>query len=240
MASYLCETIPVLKQLSRERQKEIDEYFASAPKWLIDSLKVVKMDKNTTFIRENEPVSDIYLIIKGTARAADYRIYGVVYDFMKVNVLEAMGGMEIVLDLRKYRATIQTVTPCIAIKIPKDKYERWLNTDVKALKREAKTVGRYLLETDRKSRAYLFLQGADRLALYLVDMYKKYAQDDLFMVSNTRQELSEMTGLCVRTVNRSVKKFYECGWITKHGNKFSINKEQYNRMNEEISTLMER
>lgn len=240
MTSYLYETIPVLKQLSKERQLEIDEYFASAPKWLIDSMKVVKIEKNTTIIRENEPVSDIYLIIKGTARAVDYRIYGIVYDFMKVNVLEAMGGMEIVLDLQKYRATIRTVTSCVAIKIPKDTFERWLNTDIKALKREARTVGRYLLETDRKSRAYLFLQGADRLALYLLDLYKKYAQDDLFMVSSTRQELSEMTGLCVRTVNRSVKKFYECGWITKQGNKFSINKEQYNQMNKEISTMMER
>lgn len=240
MVDYLYEKEPILKGLSKERQKEIEAYFEGAPKWLIDSFQIVKLEKNTTFIRENEPVSEIYLIVKGTARAADYRIYGIVYDFMKVNILEAMGGMEIVLDLPTYRATIQTVTPCIAIRIPKEKYEKWLNTDVKALKREAKTVGRYLMESDRKSRSYLFLQGSDRLALYLLDLYKKYARDEVFMVSNTRQELSEMTGLCVRTINRSVKKFYECGWITKHGNKFSIDKRQYDAMNAVISTLIER
>lgn len=240
MADYLFETLPALRQLNKKRQKELEEYFSGAPKWLIDSLKLINIEKNATFIRENEPVTAIYLIVKGTVRAADFRIYGIVYDFMHVNTLEAMGGMEIILDLPTYRATIQAVTSCIAIRISKDRYERWLNTDIKALKREAKIVGRYLMETDRKSRSYLFLQGSDRLALYLLDMYKKYAQEDVFLISNTRQELSEMTGLCVRTVNRSVKKFYENGWITKHGNRFSINKKQYDQMNEVISTLIER
>lgn len=240
MNSYLYEKVPILKQLNQKKQKEIGEYFGDAPKWVIDSFQIVKMEKNFTFIRENEPVSAIYVVVKGIVRAADYRIYGIVYDFMRVDNLEAMGGMEIVLDLPTYRATIQTVTPCTAIRIPGDIYEKWLNTDIRALKREARTVGRYLMETDRKSRSYLFLQGADRLALYLLDMYKKYAREDEFLVSSTRTELSEMTGLCVRTVNRSVKTFYENGWITKKGNKFSISKRQYDQMNEVISALIER
>lgn len=240
MKDYLYEKVPILKQLNKKKQKEIEEYFADAPKWLIDSFQIVNIEKNFTFIRENEPVRSIYIVIKGVVRAADYRIYGIVYDFMRVDNLEAMGGMEIVLDLPTYRATIQTVTSCIAIKISKEAYERWLHTDIKALKREAKTVGRYLLETDRKSRCYLFLQGSDRLALYLLDLYQKYAQEDVLLVSATRQELSEMTGLCVRTVNRAIKKFYEKEWITKQGNKFSMNKKQYEQMSEEISVLIER
>lgn len=240
MGHYLYEAVPVLKKLGPKRQQELEEFFGDAPAWLLDSINVVKIKKDETFIQENEPVKSVYIIVQGTARAADYRIYGIVYDFMSVNILEAMGGMEIVLDLPVYRATIQAVTPCTALEIPRERYEKWLNTDIKALKREAKTVGRYLLETDRKSRSYLFLQGSDRLALYLLDLYKKYAQGGVFLISGTRQELSEKTGLCVRTVNRSVKKFYEMGWITKQGSKFSINKEQYNKINEEISALIER
>ncbi|MDO5410347.1 MAG: Crp/Fnr family transcriptional regulator [Lachnospiraceae bacterium] len=240
MNKHLYETVPELKKLNQKRQGEVNEYFDDAPKWLIDSIQVVKMPKNATFIHENEPVSAVYIVVRGTVRAADYRICGIVYDFMRVEHMEAMGGMEIVLDLPTYRATIQCVTPCLALKISRECYERWLNTDIKALKREARTVGRYLLETDRKSRSYLFLQGADRLMLYLVDLYKKYAQEELLVVKSTRQELSEMTGLCVRTVNRSVKKFYENRWITKQGNNFSISKEQYEQMSEAVSKLIER
>lgn len=240
MVDYLYEKVPALKELHPNRRKEVEAYFAGAPAWLIDAMKVVKLEKNTTFIRENDAVTSVYLIVKGTVRAVDYRIYGIAYDFMRVNTMEAMGGMEIVLDLPYYNTTLQTVTACIAIKFPKEIYERWLHTDIKALQREARTVGRYLLETDRKSRSYLLLQGADRLALYLLDLYTKYAREDVFLVSSTRQELAEMTGLCVKTVNRSVKKFYEKGWLTKQGNKFSMNGHQYAQMNEVISTLMER
>lgn len=240
MSDYLYDAISVFGEIEKEKYEELKAYFAGAPMWLIDSFQIIKMEKDYTFIRENEPVKYIYLIIKGIIRAADYRVYGIVYDFMRVNELEAMGGMELVLDLPAYRATIETVTPCIAIKIPKCSYEKWLNTDINALKREAKTVGRYLLETDRKSRAYLFLQGADRLALYLVDSHKKNEKNGEFLVTSSRAELSEMTGLCVRTVNRAVKKFHENGWITKEGNKFSINKEQYMKMNETVSALIER
>lgn len=240
MNEYLYQTVSVFGKLDEKKYKELEEYFEDAPDWLIDSFQMVKLDKELTLIAENEPVKYIYLVLKGIVRAADYRIYGIVYDFMRVDKLEAMGGMEIVLDLPTYRATIQTVTPCVAIKIPKETYEKWLNTDIRAIKREAKIVGRYLLETDRKSRAYLFLQGADRLALYLLDLYKKHAVEDKFLVTSTRAELSEMTGLCVRTINRSIKKFYETGCITKEGNNFSMNKKQYDQMNEKISVLIER
>lgn len=181
MSDYLYNAISVLGEIDKEKYEELKAYFAGAPKWLIDSFQIVRMEKDYTFIRENEPVRYIYLVIEGIVRAADYRIYGIVYDFMRVNTLEAMGGMELVLDLPAYTATIETVTPCIAIKIPKYSYEKWLNTDINALKREAKTIGRYLLETDRKSRAYLFLQGADRLALYLVDNYKKNEKTECFL-----------------------------------------------------------
>lgn len=240
MENYLYEAVPIIKRLNKKTQKQLEEYFGNAPKWLIDSFQIVQMEKDFIFIRENEPVKWIYVTIEGTVRAADFRVYGIVYDFMKVDELEAMGGMEIVLDLPTYRATIQTVTPCTTIKIPKEHYEKWLHTDIEALRREAKIVGRYLMETDRKNRAYLFLQGSDRLALYLLDLYKKYAQEGVLVVSATRQDLSQMTGLCVRTVNRAVKKFYESGWLTKHGNKFTINKKQYEQMNEVISVLIER
>ena len=240
MFEYLYEAVSVYGRLDDKKYREVETYFYDAPKWLIDSFKIIKLEKEFTFIREGEPVTSIYLIIKGVVRAADYRIYGIVYDFMRVNDLEAMGGMELILDLPTYQATIETVTPCIAIKIPKDIYEKWLNSDMKAMKREAKTVGRYLIETDRKSRAYLFLQGADRLALYLSDQYKKSAKDGRLLVTSTRSEMSEMTGLCVRTINRSVKKFYENGWITKEGNRFSIDEKQYHQLNESIAGLIER
>ena len=73
------------------------------------------------------------------------------------------------MDLDRYCTTLETVTPCTIVKIAKEKYARWLNSDIRALKLEAKIMGHYLFEQGKNSRAFLFLQGADRLAFYLVE-----------------------------------------------------------------------
>lgn len=237
--SSLCRALPFLKDLDRQRRQQFEEYFSSAPLWLMDSFRIVEMDKDVIFVRENAPADAVFFIGKGIIKAVDYRIYGIAFDFMRFEGLYAMGGMEVVMDQDTYRTTLQTVTPCTFVKIPRDKFAEWLSTDIRALKQEAKAIGEYLLEQGRSSRAYLFLQGADRLGLVLMDMYQKYARNGLLQIDGTRQELSDSSGLCVKTVNRAIKKFENDGWITRRGNKLSINKEQYGKIREVISKIIE-
>lgn len=235
----LYRALPFLVELDKNRREQFEEYFRSAPAWLMDSFRIVEMDKDVIFVRENATADSIYFIAKGAIKAVDYRIYGIAFDFMRFEGLYAMGGMEVVMDLDTYRTTLQTVTPCTIVKIPRDKFAEWLRTDIRALKQEAKTIGEYLLEQGRSGRAYLFLQGADRLALLLTDMYKKYARNGSLYVDGTRQELADASGLCVKTVNRAVKKFEDKGWITRRGSKFSIDDAQYRQMQIAVSRLIE-
>lgn len=239
-SKYLYQVLPFLKDLDKKRREQFEQYLYSAPVWLMDSFQVVDIKRGTVFVRENAPVDTIYLIGRGMIKAMDYRMYGIVYDFMRFEGVYAMGGMEIIMDLDTYRTTLQTVTDCRIVKIPRDKFAKWLNTDSRALKQEAKIMGQYLLEQGRNSRAYLFLRGAERLALYLVDTYVKYEKNGVLKVTSTRQELSEVSGLCVKTVNRAVKKFEENGWITRNGRKFHIDEEQHRKLNAMVSKLIER
>lgn len=235
----LHQVLPFLNGLSQKRRKQLEAYFQSAPDWLMASFYVVEMDKNVIFVRENTPADTVYITGKGIIKAVDYRIYGIAYDFMRFEGAFAMGGMEVVMDLDVYKTTLQTVTPCTFIKIPREKFAKWLSTDIRALKQEAKIIGEYLLEQGRSSRAYLFLQGADRLALLLTDMYAKYAQDGILCVDSTRQEISDISGLCVKTVNRAVKRFEADRWITRKGNKFCIDSKQYGMIKAAVSMLIE-
>ena len=122
------------------------------------------------------------------------------------------------------------MTNCTVVKISRVMFEKWMYSDIRAMKYEAKQVGEYLLEEGRNSRLFLFMQGADRLALFLVDHYKKYHKDGCLEISAGRQSLADETGLCLRSVNRSIKKFYEEGLITKKGQKILISKEQYSEL----------
>ena len=76
---------------------------------------MVELDKNVVFIRENQPVDTVHIIVRGMFKITDYRVYGIAYDFMQFDGINAMGGMELIMDLDTYQATLQTITPCTSI-----------------------------------------------------------------------------------------------------------------------------
>ena len=238
-ARYLEQALPYLKKMDGDKKQQFITYFKTAPVWLLESFSVEEMEKGTTFVREGEPVETIFFILNGTIKATDYRCYGITFDFMRFDKVYAMGGMEIIMDLPVYRTTLQTVTRCHVLKIPKAKFEKWIKTDIEALKHEAKLVGEYLLEQGRSSRAFLFLQGSDRLAMLLVKQYESYAKDGVLTMRGDRQSLSDATGLCVKTINRGVKKFFDEGVITKNGRQIVIDQDQYIRLKSIVDAVIE-
>lgn len=238
--NYLEHAIPFLSRIPKERRELFETYFKTAPIWLLESFIIIdKMKRGTIFVQEGTPVDYIYLIGDGIIKATDYRFYGIQFDFMRFEGVYAMGGMEVLMDLDKYRTTLQTVTDCTILKIPVAKFEKWIKSDVSALQREARLMGGYLLQQGRDSRAYLFLQGSDRLAMLLVRRFEIYGKDGVLRMKGERQGLSDETGLCLKTINRSVKKFSEQGLVTKEGNQIVIEEEQYRKLKEIVDGIIE-
>lgn len=202
----------------------------------MEACRVEKIKKDTLLVKEGEPADTIYYVINGVVEAADYRVYGVPFNYMRFDKLYAFGGMEFMTDEELYRTNLWTVTDCVVMKLPRAVFQRWMYSDIQAMKYEAKQICEYLLTEGRNNRLFLFMQGADRLALYLVDYYKKYHQDGFLEIPVGRQSLADETGLCLRSINRSVKKFYEEGLITKKGQKITISREQY----EELRKIVEK
>ncbi len=236
--NYLAQILPFLNEIEEERRKQFEEYFRTAPMWLMDTFVVEELEKGTIFVQEGEPADTVFLIGKGLIKATDYRIYGINYDFTVFDKVYAFGGMEVIIDLDKYQTTLQTVTKCTVLKMPKEGFKKWLDSDITALQQESRLMGEYLLEQARDSRMLLFLQGADRVAFLLMKRYRKYAENGVMKMKGDRQELSDFTGLCVKTISRSIKKFKENGLITTQGSYILINYEQYCRMEKMISEIM--
>lgn len=235
----LYELLPFLKNENKKRREQYERYFENAPYWVLDSIKILELDKDTIFVRENAPIETIYLLGHGSVKAIDYRFYGAVFEFSSFHELYAFGGMEVLMEDKVYRTTLQTVTPCTLVSIPKPVFERWMNLDIQMLRIETRNTMTALLEQGRNSRSYLFLQGSNRLAFILMNIYREQQKNGVLYVKNTRQELADASGLCVKTVNRAIKKYEENGWITRHGNDFSIDRKQYQILEKMISELIE-
>lgn len=227
MNRYLYDALPFLKDLDRDRQEQFETYFRSAPLWLMDTFQVEKLDKGKIFLREGDPADTIFFIGRGIIEAIDYRVYGIPYDYMRFDKVHAFGGMEFVMDLDAYRTTLRTVTDCILAKLPRGKFESWMHSDLQAFRHEAKLVAEYLVKEARQSRIFLFLEGADRLALLLANRFEQYGRGGRLMVQESRQSLASETGLCVKSVNRAVKKFMDEGLITREGARILLDRRQY-------------
>lgn len=234
----LYEALPFLKDIDKKRREEFTEYFKTAPLWVLESFQIEEMDKGVIFVRENAPADNIYFIGKGVIEAVDYRIHGVAYEFMRFDSVYAMGGMEYIMDMDTYRTTLRTVTKCTVVKMSRANFEKWMSADIHALKLEAKKVTNYLLEEGRKGRTLLFLQGANRLSMLLVERFEHYARNGVLQIKGGQQGLANSTGLCLKTINRAVKKLSDSGLLTKEGNKIFVNQEQYEKLKEKISQIV--
>lgn len=231
----LYERFPFLRDVGSKRREQLEEYFQSAPLWLIDALQTEELEKGTVFIREGEPADTVYFLGKGIVGATDYRIYGTPYDFMQFDKAYAFGGMEFIMDDSVYRTTLRTMTDCTMVKISRPLFEKWMYSDIRALKYEARQVGEYLLEGGRNGRLYLFMQGADRLALLFVERYEKYSKDGVLSIRDGRQMLADATGLCVKSITRGIRKFTADGLITKEKGRIVIDRKQYEGLKQMIS-----
>lgn len=221
------DQFPVLNGLPEEKKTQLFNHFRSAPDWLLEHISIRKLPADSIFIREGQPAKDIFFVASGTVKAIEYRVLGVQYDFIQFTKVYALGGMEVLMDLDRYRTTLKTMEACIAIQIPREHFRKWMNSDIDALKYEAKLMGEYLLEQGRLAREYMFLPGPERLAKLLVRKYEEQAENGVLVVSSNRQMLSNETGFGIKTVNRAVKSLSDGGYITKNERTILVNQEQY-------------
>ena len=207
----------VWKYLNDESRIYLEQFLKNAPRWLLEEFQEVLLSKDTEFITESDPANTVYILLTGVVKATDLRIFPVVYDFIRFYPVEIFGAMEFLLGEETYKTTLITVTNCRFLKLSKDQFAKWVLNDINALKMFTASMTKYLLEQCRKERLFMFLQGEERVLLFLNDFYEKNHSDDKVIIDMSRNDLAKGTALSVRTVNRTVKELIKGGFLVKKG-----------------------
>ena len=79
------------------------------------------------------------------------------------------------------------------------------------------------------------MNGTDRLCLLLVNHYEQYQKKRSALCKRGQKSLADKTGMCLKSINRTVKRLSEQGLIEKQGNKLLVGKQQYEEMKALIS-----
>lgn len=224
---HLEDKLPYIKEFEKKKRRQFEDYFATAPNFVLDACSVAYLEKGDILLEENTEADTIYFVGKGVIKAVDYSVFGAKYDFMRFDDTYALGGLEVLTNDKIYRTTLQAESKCIVVKLPRKVYERWIDSDTRVLRMEAANVSGYLLEQAKKSRAYILLQGTERIACILLDMYERGQNKGVLRVNATKNEFAELSGVSTKTIYRSFIKFEENDWITRNGNEFTMNEQQY-------------
>lgn len=239
--SFMKETQKQIKKLNIETQKQIEklnpekvdylkQYFAGAPRWLLEQFQVIEVPAGTVFIHEGELAERVYVLLQGQVSAVDYRVQEAVYGFFQFYPIELFGVMEILGGMERYKTSLAAVEKSIFLRIGRDQYERWLKSDSNAFQMETKEIVNYLLEQARKERLYVLLSGNQRVYQVLIKLYKSYEENGTYSAYISRKDFSEMTGLSERTITRAIKSLVSEGYITKKGWNITMDSSQYQRL----------
>ena len=225
----------VWKYLTKESHMYLEKFLKNAPMWLLEEFHEVNISKDTEFVSENDPANTVYILLTGVVKATDIRVFPVVYDFIRFYPIEIFGAMEFLLREETYRTTLITVTNCKFLKLSREQFSKWVLNDINAMKMFTEAMTRYLLDQCRKERLYLFLQGEERVLLFLSDIYEKNGLADEIVINISRNDLAKGTALSVRTVNRTIKELIKEGFLVKKGRKLILPFEKYQEIKKRLA-----
>lgn len=228
------KVVELINGLHTKERDYLNDYLVNAPKWLLEAFQIVHLKKGTTFIHENAYVDTVYILVEGIVKATDYRVQEIEYDYARFYPVEVFGAMEFLMRYEKYQTTLITETDCCFLRTSKDLFEKWMLTDIHAVLEQVRAMSVYLVEQLRKERLFLFLPGEERLFLFFMQIYQKSAHK-LCRIRLTRKEISNSTGLCIKTINRLVKKMETEGYISREGRVIVISEAQFLRIKAVVS-----
>ena len=228
----------ILNRIPQEEAKRFRTYFETAPGEVVSRMSLEKRYADRYLVEESEAVERVYILLEGQVKAVDFRVKGSAYEYARFDPVSFLGTMECCFDQTNYAANLITVTPCTLVTLPRNVFENWLNSDLHALRREAENMRRNLLENSRENRMLLLLNGMERLILLLVKKCSSRGDAREHVLSVNRQELAEQCGASVKTVNRSMKRLEDSGFLTREGHKVKITQRQFAAMREYLDLIL--
>ena len=228
----------VLTRLPQEEEQKFRTYFENAPAEVLSMMNLEKRYADRYLVEEHDPIDRIYILLEGQVKAVDFRVKGSSYEYARFDGVTFLGSMECVFGEDCYMTNIITVTPCALASLPRNVFENWIFVDLDALRRETRNMRQVLLEISRENRMLLLLSGMERLIYLLVKKCRSKGDFREYILAVNRQELAEQCGTSVKTVNRSMKRLEDSGFLTREGHKVKITQRQYAAMQEYLALIL--
>ena len=187
---------------------------------------IIKIKKNNPLLKMDDPLDYMYIIIEGEFKVVNEFENGKLYQPNLIPKGESVGVMEIMVNHKNYISSVIATRDSTVIRIATEQAIELINKSHFFTKKA-------LYETSK----YFFLQGFRRgehllqdTLFVLVDYLIRYAEsnetDDVLVISLTREEISNRTGINIRTLYRNIAKLKDKNVISIKNKKIYIDQQQ--------------
>ncbi|MGL4737928.1 MAG: Crp/Fnr family transcriptional regulator [Cellulosilyticaceae bacterium] len=172
------------------------------------------------------------IVCTGEHRVINEFENGNIFMIEKNEPIDFIGEVTILAGQTATSVTIETLTPCTIIQMPREDFEHWITVDNQFLRLVSQKVALKLYRSSYNRGAKLFYPSIFFLMEYIVQYGKTQGiqKDGQFVIQKTREAMTEEIGMTIKTLNRSVKKLKDDGLVGIERGKMTVSYEQYKQM----------
>lgn len=219
-----------------EKYPEVQTYFQYMPEEL-RSRYVIRTYPPGQIIHQKDYALDYFgIVCHGDHRVINEFENGNIFMIEKNEAIDFIGEVTILAGKEKTSVTIETLTECVVFIISRADFEMWIAKDIHFLRLITQKVAYKLYRSSYNRGAKLFYPSNFLLMDYLLKYAQEYGikKNGEFTLKKTREEIREELGMTVKTINRTISKLKESGYIDTKKGKITINLEQYKQMKKEM------
>lgn len=217
----------------------IEAYIRNMPPEIKNHCVIRVLPPGQIIHQKNYELDYFAFVCCGDHRAINEFENGNVYMIEKNEAIDFVGEVTILAGQERTSVTLETITECVLLQMPRKDFERWIKEDINLLYLVAKKVAFKLYRSSFKNGATLFYPPNFLLLEYLVQYADKHmgGSKTAVTVPFTRNQLEEELGINIKTLNRTIKKLKDTGMIGIMKGKLTFNKEQYDKAVAELAVL---
>jgi CRP-like cAMP-binding protein len=213
------------------KQPLLAKYSNEIPAKSDGSFHVQEFPEQTTLYEKGAAIKHINILLSGNCRAVDDRITGEFFVVEKKKPVSFIGVIEYLSNITTAYYRVETISDCIIASIPTAQFHIWLTADNfffrKLCAEQMKNL--YLQSLVRSEASYLSTKYILYRYILLELESGNPSYPDVFSINKTRLEMSNETGIPVKTINRTIVSFVQDGSVSIVRGKVVLSAQQYSR-----------
>jgi len=195
-------------------KKHMTKILTGMPPEIKEKVEFIHVPENTTLLKRGEEINNIYMILSGVVRVGNWSVDRLIFALSTIQDDEIVGEMEVLAGVNTAYFNIITGTNCFLCKLAKEEFFYWLERDAYFAKWLAEVNAKRHCNNTYLFDEYTYLDVNHKFQLLLYrSLYEEVKKKGNALLEMTRQELAELMGTSLRSINRVIKQLKDEGAI---------------------------